>query len=75
MGAFLDGRGRGWRVRLGARRLGEVQGLNAAEGVAVTTFDLDGYVYDALHAGASGFLLKEVTGAGPRHRAPRRSLR
>jgi DNA-binding NarL/FixJ family response regulator len=26
----------------------------------VTTFDLDEYVYDALHAGASGFILKDV---------------
>jgi DNA-binding NarL/FixJ family response regulator len=28
----------------------------------LTTFDLDEYVYDALQAGASGFLLKDVTG-------------
>ena len=27
----------------------------------LTTFDLDEYVFDALRAGASGFLLKEVT--------------
>jgi DNA-binding NarL/FixJ family response regulator len=27
----------------------------------LTTFDLDEYVYDALHAGASGFLLKDVS--------------
>ena len=27
----------------------------------LTTFDLDEYVYDALAAGASGFLLKDVT--------------
>ncbi len=27
----------------------------------LTTFDLDEYVYDALQAGASGFLLKDVT--------------
>ena len=26
----------------------------------LTTFDLDEYVYDALSAGASGFLLKDV---------------
>jgi len=38
----------------------------AAAGVAgprvlvLTTFDLDEYVYDALHAGASGFLLKDT---------------
>jgi DNA-binding NarL/FixJ family response regulator len=29
--------------------------------VILTTFDLDEYVYDALCAGASGFLLKDVT--------------
>ncbi|QFZ24313.1 response regulator transcription factor [Saccharothrix syringae] len=29
--------------------------------VILTTFDLDRYVYDALAAGASGFLLKDVT--------------
>jgi DNA-binding NarL/FixJ family response regulator len=40
----------------------------AAEGVQVpkvlilTTFDLDEYVYEALRAGASGFLLKDASG-------------
>ncbi len=29
--------------------------------IILTTFDLDQYVYDALRAGASGFLLKDVT--------------
>jgi DNA-binding NarL/FixJ family response regulator len=29
--------------------------------IVLTTFDLDEYVYDALTAGASGFLLKDVT--------------
>jgi len=29
--------------------------------VVLTTFDLDEYVYDAIVAGASGFLLKDVT--------------
>jgi DNA-binding NarL/FixJ family response regulator len=28
--------------------------------VMLTTFDMDEYVYEALHAGASGFLLKDV---------------
>jgi DNA-binding NarL/FixJ family response regulator len=31
--------------------------------IILTTFDLDRYVYDALAAGASGFLLKDVTPA------------
>lgn len=29
--------------------------------IMLTTFDLDGYVYAALEAGASGFLLKDIT--------------
>jgi DNA-binding NarL/FixJ family response regulator len=40
----------------------QVVGGNASARVIVlTTFDLDEYVYDALGAGASGFLLKDVT--------------
>jgi DNA-binding NarL/FixJ family response regulator len=31
--------------------------------IVLTTFDIDDYVYDALHAGASGFLLKDATPA------------
>jgi DNA-binding NarL/FixJ family response regulator len=31
--------------------------------LVLTTFDLDEYVYDALHAGASGFLLKDSPAA------------
>jgi DNA-binding NarL/FixJ family response regulator len=40
-----------------------IVGENGNSGVKVlmlTTFDLDEYVYDALRAGASGFLLKDV---------------
>ena len=36
-------------------------GPEAPKVIVLTTFDLDEYVYDALGAGASGFLLKDVT--------------
>jgi DNA-binding NarL/FixJ family response regulator len=42
------------------RRLSE-DGKQAPKVIVLTTFDLDEYVYDALGAGASGFLLKDVT--------------
>ena len=41
------------------RRLLE-NGSSDARVVMLTTFDMDEYVYDALRAGASGFLLKDV---------------
>jgi DNA-binding NarL/FixJ family response regulator len=41
------------------RRLLEGDG-SATKVVMLTTFDMDEYVYDALRAGASGFLLKDV---------------
>ncbi|MEK8144059.1 response regulator transcription factor [Streptomyces sp. M10(2022)] len=34
---------------------------NATKALMLTTFDIDEYVYDALSAGASGFLLKDAT--------------
>jgi DNA-binding NarL/FixJ family response regulator len=34
--------------------------VSASKVVMLTTFDMDEYVYDALQAGASGFLLKDV---------------
>lgn len=34
----------------------------ATKVLVLTTFDLDEYVFDAIKAGASGFLLKDVTG-------------
>ena len=42
------------------RRLADL-GSDAPRVVILTTFDLDEYVYDALAAGASGFLLKDGT--------------
>ncbi len=41
------------------RRLLSANGLETKV-VMLTTFDMDEYVYDALRAGASGFLLKDV---------------
>lgn len=42
------------------RRILAEGGEAAPRVVILTTFDLDEYVYDALRAGASGFLLKDV---------------
>ncbi len=47
---------------LGATRAILAAGLNPAPKVLVlTTFDIDDYVFSALQAGASGFLLKDAT--------------
>jgi DNA-binding NarL/FixJ family response regulator len=43
-----------------ATRLLLADGESGAKVVMLTTFDMDEYVYDALSAGASGFLLKDV---------------
>jgi DNA-binding NarL/FixJ family response regulator len=42
------------------RRIMKRPELNATRVLVLTTFDLDSYVYDALRAGASGFLLKDT---------------
>ncbi len=42
------------------RRITSDPALAAVRVLVLTTFDLDEYVFDALHAGASGFLLKDV---------------
>ena len=42
------------------RRICDAVGDSAARVLILTTFDLDEYVYDALQAGASGFLLKDA---------------
>jgi DNA-binding NarL/FixJ family response regulator len=43
------------------RRLTRAAAGDRPRVLILTTFDLDEYVYDALRAGASGFLLKDVT--------------
>ena len=43
------------------RRIIAAHGADAPRVVILTTFDLDQYVYAALNAGASGFLLKDVS--------------
>lgn len=42
------------------RRITTDESLGAVRVIMLTTFELDEYVFEALHAGASGFLLKEV---------------
>src|SRR6266536_5192413 len=44
------------------REIAKVPGLQGAHVLILTTYDTDAYVYEALQAGASGFLLKD---AGP----------
>jgi DNA-binding NarL/FixJ family response regulator len=42
------------------RRITSYESLTDVRVIMLTTFELDEYVFDALHAGASGFLLKDV---------------
>lgn len=45
------------------RQILDQTGSNPPRVLILTTFDLDEYVYDALRAGASGFLLKDLPAA------------
>jgi len=49
------------------RRIVADERLTGVRVVVLTTFDLDEYVYEALRAGASGFLAKDVEPAELRH--------
>ena len=51
------------------RRLAAAGGQPAVRVLMLTTFDLNEYVYEALRAGTSGFLLKDVPAAARRRRA------
>jgi DNA-binding NarL/FixJ family response regulator len=42
------------------RRIASIPGLDGTRVVVLTTFELDEYVFGALRAGASGFLLKDI---------------
>ena len=61
-------------------RMPRLDGLEATRRLAgetrvlvLTTFDLNEYVYEALRAGASGFLLKDAPADQLDHRHPGRS--
>jgi DNA-binding NarL/FixJ family response regulator len=43
------------------RRIAAHQELSAAHVIILTTFDLDEYVFDAIRAGAAGFLVKDTS--------------
>jgi DNA-binding NarL/FixJ family response regulator len=47
-------------LKSGIEATAEICAVTDCRVLMLTTFDLDEYVYDALHAGASGFLLKNM---------------
>jgi DNA-binding NarL/FixJ family response regulator len=49
------------RLIVGDRDTTAVAGFGGTRVLVVTTFDLDEYVYEALRAGASGFVLKDAS--------------
>jgi DNA-binding NarL/FixJ family response regulator len=49
------------RLIVGDRDTTGVAGFGGTKVLVVTTFDLDEYVYEALRAGASGFVLKDAS--------------
>lgn len=53
------------------QRILEAGGEEPARVVVLTTFDVDHYLYGALRAGASGFLLKNAPPRAARGRDPR----
>ena len=57
----LDGLEATRRILAAPRDRAEAEAQPPPRIIILTTFDLDQYVYDALAAGASGFLLKDVT--------------
>jgi DNA-binding NarL/FixJ family response regulator len=54
------------------RRIAGEEATQAVRVIVLTTFDLDDYVYRALRAGASGFLLKDTSPESAARRDPGR---